>query len=149
MNTEQEPQDYDVPKRKKKSPLSKSFFPLFVVLILILAFLTYQHNRAPSPEKQRQIQEKQNTQTIEAVKKIMLVPSEQPIIATIEQAETLVKEQPFYGGAQNGDKLLIFPNAKKAVIYNPTGNKIINAGPFVLSGESTLGAQAKPSVQNR
>lgn len=63
----------------------------------------------------------------------MFLPEEDPTIATITDAENLIQQQPFYAGAQNGDKLLIFPNAKKAIIYSEARDKLINVGPIYFN----------------
>ena len=69
------------------------------------------------------------------VAKIMVVPNETPIVASVEQADTLKKEQPFYANVQNGDKLLIYPQAAKAIIFRESSNMIINAGPVQFQGQ--------------
>ncbi len=70
---------------------------------------------------------------IEAVGRLMLIPNERPIIATISDAATLTHEQSFYRGAKTGDILIIFPIAKKAVIYSSSRHIIVNSGPFELN----------------
>ncbi len=78
----------------------------------------------------------ENTQLLESVGRLILLPDETPIIATINQAESLVKEQPFYVGSENGDKLIIFPKMQKAIIFSPKRNIIVNAGPFVINSDT-------------
>lgn len=67
--------------------------------------------------------------TITAVSKLIVLPSgEQPTVATVTDVSKL-KDQPFFGNAKNGDKVLIYTNAKKAILYNPTGNRIVEVAP--------------------
>lgn len=40
-----------------------------------------------------------------------------------------LRDQPFFANAQRGDKVLIYANAKKAILYNPPSNKIIEVAP--------------------
>jgi hypothetical protein len=82
-------------------------------------------------------QTEENKKTLAAVGALMMIPWEEPIIATINQVDVLIKEQPFYFGAENGDKLLIFPKIQKAIIYSPKKNIIINAGPFAINTEKS------------
>lgn len=55
---------------------------------------------------------------------IELPKNEDPTIATVSNKEKL-KDQVFFTNAQNGDKVLIYTKSKKAIIYRPSINKII------------------------
>jgi len=56
--------------------------------------------------------------------KFILLPEEVPTLATVADVEKL-KEQPFFSNAQNGDKVLFYNKAQKAILYRPSENKII------------------------
>lgn len=75
--------------------------------------------------------------TIAAVGKLMVLPSEQPTLATVTDPEKL-KEQPFFASAKIGDKLLIYTTAKKAILYNPTENKIVEVAPVSLGNQTQV-----------
>lgn len=78
---------------------------------------------------------------VEKVGKLIELPAdEQPTIANITDVEKL-SSQPFFASAQNGDKLLIYTNARKAFLYRPSTNKIIEVAPVNLGGEATPSAQ--------
>lgn len=64
---------------------------------------------------------------VNKVKKLMLLPDETPILATVTDLEK-VKGQVFFTKAQLGDKVLIYMQAKKAILYRPTDNIIIEVG---------------------
>ena len=85
--------------------------------------------------------QKANQQEIMAVvaqvKKLIIVPGdESPQMAEISDAVLAAKEQPFYAGAQNGDKILVYLNARKAIIYSPARNIIVNVGPIYMNNET-------------
>lgn len=61
-----------------------------------------------------------------------LPSTETPVVATVEDV-TKFDSQPFFAKAQNGDKLLIFNDAKWAFLYRPSTQKIINSGPTAES----------------
>lgn len=85
--------------------------------------------------------------TIAAVGKLIVLPSgEQPTLATVTEPEKL-KDQPFFASAQKGDKVLIYTNAKKAILYNPTNNKIVEVAPINI-GSSTDTSVAGSSTDN-
>jgi hypothetical protein len=61
------------------------------------------------------------------VKKIsmhMALPSEKPTIATVENTKKLTN-QTFFKNARNGDKVLMYTQNKKAILYRPSEDKII------------------------
>jgi|SRR3989344_5799275 len=68
---------------------------------------------------------------VEKVGKLIDLPGETPTIATVTDL-TQLSDQPFFKNAQNGDKILIFTEAKKAILYRPSTNKIIETAPLIL-----------------
>lgn len=83
------------------------------------------------------------------VGKLMELPaSETPTVATVTDIDKL-KAEPFFVNAKNGDKVLIYQNAKKVILYNPSAKKIVNVGPFSVGGnQATPSAQAKIALRN-
>lgn len=64
------------------------------------------------------------------VAKLYLIPTgEEPTVATVSDPEKL-KDQSFFSSAQKEDKVLIFSQAGKAVLYRPSINKIIEVAPI-------------------
>ncbi len=55
--------------------------------------------------------------------------AEIPTIATVVDPEQL-KGQPFFEHAEKGDKVLVFRNAKRAVLYRPSIDRIIEIMPI-------------------
>jgi len=70
-----------------------------------------------------------------------LPSGEQPTLARVQDADT-ISQQPFFKDAHNGDDVLIYQKSKLAIIYRPSTNKIINAGPAVVN---TASASTPPS----
>jgi len=85
------------------------------------------------------------------VGKLILLPQdEDPLVATIQDVEALVKDAPFYSDAKNGDKLIVYK--QKAIIYDPVSNRLVNVGPVFIqaapsSDESTEGIQDEQKIQ--
>src|SRR3989344_1037937 len=68
-------------------------------------------------------------QLVETVGKLVELPTgEDPTVATITDKAKLA-DQPFFSRAENGDKVLVFANAKKAILYRPSSNKILDIAP--------------------
>jgi len=70
---------------------------------------------------------------------ITLPTGEKPVLATIKDAATLSAQQPFFAGVQNGDKLLVYSQARKAFIYSDATGKLVNVGPIVYDQNATNG----------
>jgi hypothetical protein len=92
-----------------------------------------------------------NLQLVAMVGKLVVLPeNEQPTIATVGDVEKL-KDQPFFKNAQVGDKVLIYNQAKKAVLYRPSENKIIELAPLTV-GETqnltSLNSKTEKSVKS-
>ncbi len=78
----------------------------------------------------------------EVGKLIALPQNEVPQLATVTDV-TKLKSQPFFANAQNGDKVLIYAQAKEAILYRPSLNKIIQVSNINLATSST---NVTPSV---
>lgn len=67
---------------------------------------------------------------IEKVGQLIVLPEgEEPTVATVSDPEKL-KNQPFFANAKAGYKVLIYTNAKKAILYDPILNKIVEVAPL-------------------
>lgn len=111
-----------------KKLFSKNYILTFIFFLLIcwLVFFVVTY-KTP---KEKQILN--DSQLLEIVAQLTLVPLERPVITTINQATILNATKPFYKGVKDGDKLIIFPKSETAIIYSPDRKVIINSGPFVL-----------------
>ncbi len=70
---------------------------------------------------------------VATVGKVMVLPSgETPTIATVADPEKL-KDQPFFAQAQVGDKVLIYPGAQKAILWNPSLSKIVEVSALTIA----------------
>lgn len=66
------------------------------------------------------------------VQKLTDLPvDEEPTIITIRDISK-VKNQPFFANAKNGDKIILFNKNKKAILYDPLDNKIVEMGPLIM-----------------
>jgi hypothetical protein len=77
-------------------------------------------------------EEREAKSLVRSVSKHMLLPDEVPTIATVSDMDAL-KSEVFFQNAREGDKVLMFLNAQKAVLYRPSDDLIIEAGP--ITGE--------------
>jgi hypothetical protein len=83
--------------------------------------------------------------TVAKVRKIMDLPTDEtPTMATVTDKEK-IKDQIFFAKAENGDRALIYPKAKKAILYRPSTNKIIEVMTLSVSNQdNSMPQQTQP-----
>lgn len=124
--------------------LKKYGFPLLAILVVALAgvsFKFYQELRQLKDNPQKVAQEEVRALVARVGQLIVLPEGEDPTVATVNDTEKL-KEQPFFEKAKKGDKVLIYTNAKRAILYDPVANKIVEVAPISIGPP----AATKPAV---
>lgn len=116
---------------------------LVVVLLLVAGAGTYFYMQYRDLKDSANVSQEAADAKAQKIKdkvaKLMVVPADElPTLATIDDVEKL-KDQPFFDGAQNGDTLLLFPQARRAIIYREGENRLINVGPIAISTDSSSG----------
>ncbi len=113
----------------------KGVFSLLMLLCLVaIAAAVYFYSQTVSlrnSNPQMAAQEEIAKIVAEVEKLILLPKGEIPTVATVSDLEPL-KSQPFFANAKKGDKLLLYTNAKKAILYSPTEKKIVEVAPITL-----------------
>lgn len=144
---------------KTESPIAtpkKATVPLRgLILIIIIAAIAasgyfYQQYRKTQDELAKLKSDpreaaRQETQSLvkKAGQLVVLPEGEDPTVATITDIEKL-KNQPFFANAKNGDRVLIYTQAKKAYLYDPVANKILNVAPLNIGTPSATPASPSP-----
>src|SRR3989338_10704341 len=127
----------------------KKFLPFILVLITLAALSSAGYFYYQYSQNQQELLKLKNPKLASdevreiaaKVGKLMELPKdEEPTLATVTDLEKL-KDQPFFQNAQNGDKVLIFNSAQKAILYRMQSNKIINVAPLNTGSPS---AEIKP-----
>ena len=90
--------------------------------------------------------------TIERVKKLMALPEDEvPTVAVVADAEKL-KNQGVFLTAKNDDRLLVYTKARRAILYRPSENRIIDVAPVNIATEAAKiaseSAQPTPRKDN-
>lgn len=92
------------------------------------------------------IYQNEETQTIAKLSSLIDLPSdEKPTVATVLDKEKL-KDQAFFAKAENGDKLIVFAQNKKAILFRESSNKIIEFAQLVLESEPAPTATLSPKT---
>jgi hypothetical protein len=138
----------DVAQRK----LPTAQLILIMVIVVLLAYIGYMRFGGKDVSKLSKnienLNKKEQQDVLDKLKKIIILPDETPVLATVLDKESL-KEQPFFKDSINGDKILIFPKAKKAVVYRVSENKIVNVGPIAVDQKAAVLPKAKVAVVTR
>ena len=93
-----------------------------------------------NPKTSQEAQTNKANEMKAKVSKLISVPNDEtPTLATVTD-KTKLKDQPFFKDAENGDAILIFPQAKKAIIYRESSNKLINVGPIAITSDAAAKA---------
>lgn len=82
---------------------------------------------------------------VRQLSKIVLVPEgEVPTLSTIKDTSALTENQEFFQNAANGDKIVIYQQARKAYLFRPSTGKLINFAPINVQENSA--SQPVPQV---
>lgn len=125
-NKEQEKEIIEEIPKTKKSKLKKVIYALVSLSILFGGvFFGY--------EVYGRWYIKQADQSEVLLKRVGLLTDlpigETPTIATVTNAEA-IKGQAFFKEVEVGDKVLIFDEAKKAILYRPSTDKVVSIAPL-------------------
>ncbi len=104
---------------------------LFIVIVFALAaggWWFYQQNKKVTPTNAPLSEVDTLVQKLDAE---VDLPAEAPTLAEVTDVSQL-SNQHFFDHAKNGDKVLIYLQAGRAVLFRPSSNKIIEVGPVQL-----------------
>ena len=115
-----------------KNKILIGFFGLVFLVTLGSAVYFYDQNlklKVTSDETAKE----DNQKLLSEVGKIIELPSnESPTVAVVSDKEKL-SGNVFFKNSQNGDKVLIFAEAKKAILYRPSTKKLIEVANINLA----------------
>jgi len=107
---------------------------LAVIAIIAAVYFYIQYSNIKT--NPQQVSQQEATDLVARVGKLILLPTDEvPTIATVTDPQPL-KNQPFFANAQKGDRVLIYTGAKKAILYNPTENKIVEVAPVNIGNQN-------------
>ncbi len=89
-------------------------------------------------------EEVQTQMILDALSRVIELPHEKPSVVTITDREQL-QNQPFFQKAVNGDKIIIFQEARRVILYRPSTGKIIDMVPLVFNVSPT--PEAAPQTE--
>lgn len=128
------PEKAEAEKQKTRKWIKKpnTLTILAILSIIILASVAVGfYLKAKNLESNPQIQSGEDVQKIvtEVSNLIVLPADEIPTVATV-QDPTKLRGQPFFANAKEGYKVLVYANARKAILYDPIRKIIVEVAPL-------------------
>ncbi len=120
-----------------KEKFMKVVVPVIAVVAIIAAGYMYSQLRVLKQNPQA-VAQKEVADLVAKVGKLVVLPEgENPTVATVSDPQAL-KDQPFFAKAVQGDKVLIYAEAKKAVLYSVSLNKVIDVAPLNIGATKAV-----------
>jgi hypothetical protein len=140
----------EAPELPKLPDVKKEYIIGAILLILAIIPSVYFYTQYQKAQQRlanpTQFAQEEAKKLVAAVSKLMTLPSDEtPTVATVNDKEKL-KNQPFFANTENGDKVLIYTNAKKAILYRVSINKIIDVAPVNIGPTATGSAQGEATT---
>ncbi|MBY0110565.1 hypothetical protein K2Y00_00960 [Patescibacteria group bacterium] len=113
---------------------NKYVVPALVVLLLVLAgSAAYLYMQVSSLKQDPEaLARKEAEELVAVVGKLILLPKDElPTVATVSDP-TKLSDQAFFAKAKVGDKVLLYPTSRKAYLYDPKANRVLEVAPINL-----------------
>lgn len=132
-------------QQKKQRKIKKIIIGILIlVIIAICSFIYFKYpqvlriGKGDEQTKNEELAKTQARALLDKVSKLIILPTnEEPNIFEITDPETLIKQQQFFIGAEKGDKILIYQQLARAIVYSPSRNIIVNVGPITKEQANT------------
>ena len=123
---------------KNNNPTFSIVFVGVLLLLSVGAYYIYTHSGDVSDEKKPvsdserlAIESAESEDIVARVSELIVLPEgEQPTIATVSDPKKLT-EQAFFEKAKIGDRVLIYAKARKAYLYDPVADRLLEVAPIV------------------
>ena len=110
---------------------------LVILLIAMTAVAVYFYQKTTNANPAAQAEKEAEELLVREGKLILLPEGETPTVATVSDPERL-KDQPFFAKAKVGDKVLLYQTSKKAYLYDPVNNKLLEVAPISLGANEAI-----------
>lgn len=128
---------------------------IIAVVIALLGFgvggyFYYQYTYVKNPEAMQKAAQEETNKLVAEISKFMVLPADEtPTLASVSDIKQL-KNQPFFKDAKNGDKVLLYMKAQKAIIYDPKAKRVVNVGPINIATQPNQNqpSQARIALRN-
>lgn len=110
---------------------------LVIVLVIFLVIFLIFENRNLKHSREESSSSDEIESVLESLGAHMLLPiNETPTLATVTDS-TALRSEPFFSKSKNGDKVVVYQDAKKAILYRPDLDIIIEVAPLTQTQEAS------------
>ncbi len=141
----------DLPKGfREKKTLIIAALVCVIILLLPAVYFYNQYQKTQKLLKNPTLAAQEDAkELVSKVGKLMDLPkNEVPTTATVSD-KTKLMGQAFFTKAENGDKVLIYSSIKKAILYRPSTNKLVEVAPVNFqdtNSQATITASSSASA---
>lgn len=136
-------------KKKVNLKLLAAIMGLILVGGLVSATVYFYRQYKAATKDSKEVSQEEAQDLVKTIGQFMELPQDEtPKLATVTDKEKL-KAQPFFARSENGDKVLMYLTAKKAILYRPSANRIIEVSTLAATSQPTDGKVAGASTDGR
>lgn len=148
MSSQPPTEEPKAPRKKLSLKLPKKLSPWLLVVALLLfsifMFVQYRDAKHKIASSAPAAANKQVEDVLTKVGKLIILPKDEKpgSVQTVSDIDKL-KGLEFFINAQKGDKLIVYTKSKKAILYRPSTNQLVNVAPVTVtpSGSTTISPQ--------
>lgn len=134
-----------VAKEKTLLPVVMVMGILLLIALSVAGYFYYQFRHSAQIADAKEIED-----LAKEIGAMMMLPeNETPTLATVTDRDKL-SEQPFFQKSENGDKVLIYSNTGRAILYRPSAKKIVDVTTINIntpSAEKPVATPPEPVVE--
>jgi len=124
------------------SSLEKAFILIILLVVTATGIGVYFYINQKQNGELKDLSTSENEKIVREIRKMILLPEGEPVVATIQNAKNLKTQNPdAYENAIDGDKVLIFSDI--AVVYRPDSKLIIKVVDITNPSDMTLDASSE------
>lgn len=127
---------------------NKAIVVLLGLLVLLAAGAAYLFMQVSALKQDPDaLARKEAEEMVKVVGKLILLPQDElPTVATVSDP-TKLAGQAFFAKAKVGDKVLLYPNARKAYLYDPAANRVLEVAPINLGDTAATNPTPEPEEE--
>ncbi|HVU06834.1 MAG TPA: hypothetical protein VHE10_03565 [Candidatus Paceibacterota bacterium] len=127
--------------KQTPKPVQIALICLIVIIVASLSYAARLQHRVAALENPNLVADAEIKGLVSKIGRYIVLPADEtPTLATVSDPARL-KDQPFFANAVVGDKVLIYTNSRKAILWRPSLDKIIEVSPLNVPPPASSGSK--------